>query len=136
MGNILCDYVLDERILLKMKKEINSIEDIHLLVDSFYERVRKDELLAPIFNEKIIEWPHHLDIMYRFWQTVLLNQNTYNGAPFLKHQSLPIERGHFERWLTLFHETVDTLYSGNIANEAKYKAGKIADVFRHKLGLS
>ena len=41
-----------------MKKEINSIEDIHLLVDSFYERVRKDEVLAPIFNERIKEWPH------------------------------------------------------------------------------
>jgi hemoglobin len=119
-----------------MKKEINSIEYIHLLVDSFYERVRKDEVLAPIFNEKIKEWPHHLDIMYRFWQTLLLNQNTYNGTPFLKHQTLPIEKEHFERWLTLFHETVDTLYSGNIAVEAKYKAGKIGEVFQHKLGLS
>ncbi|HYI76195.1 MAG TPA: group III truncated hemoglobin, partial [Chryseolinea sp.] len=70
------------------------------------------------------------------WQTVLLNQNTYNGAPFLKHQALPIEQKHFERWLTLFHETVDALYSGSIASEAKYKAGKIGEVFQHKLGLS
>jgi hemoglobin len=75
-------------------------------------------------------------LMYRFWQTVLLNQNTYNGAPFPKHQSLAIERKHFERWLILFHETVDTLYSGNIAVEAKYKAGKIGEVFQHKLGIS
>jgi|SRR5688572_29389507 len=119
-----------------MKKEINSIEDIHFLVDAFYERVRKDEVLAPIFNAKIKEWPPHLDKMYRFWQTVLLNQYTYNGAPFVKHQALPIEREHFERWLTLFHETVDTLYFGTIANEAKYKAGKIGEVFQHKLGLS
>jgi hemoglobin len=118
-----------------MKKEINSIEDIHLLVDSFYERVKKDEVLAPIFNERIKEWPHHLEIMYRFWQTVLLNQNTYTGAPFLKHQTLPVQSEHFKRWLTLFHETVDHLYSGNIAVEAKYKAEKIGEVFQHKLGL-
>jgi hemoglobin len=117
-----------------MKKEINSIEDIHLLVDS-YERVGKDEVLAPIFNERIKEWPHHLEIMYRFWQTVLLNQNTYTGAPFLKHQTLPVQSEHFKRWLTLFHETVDHLYSGNIAVEAKYKAEKIGEVFQHKLGL-
>ena len=118
-----------------MKKEINSVEDIHLLVDSFYERVRKDEVLAPIFNEKIKEWPHHLDIMYRFWQSLLLKENAYKGSPFLKHQTLPIEREHFERWLTLFHETVDTLYSGNMAVEAKNKAEKIAEVFQIKLGL-
>ena len=49
-------------------KKITQLEDIKQLVDTFYRRVREDELLGPVFEEKIQEnWPRHLDIMYRFW---------------------------------------------------------------------
>ena len=58
-----------------MKKEIENLEDIKLLVDGFYYSVRKDELLSPIFNEIIGDkWPEHLEKMYRFWQSILLEE--------------------------------------------------------------
>jgi hemoglobin len=119
-----------------MQKEIESIDDIQLLVNSFYDKVRQDHILAPVFNETIKEWPPHLDKMYRFWQSILLDQHTYNGAPFPKHAVLSIGEEHFHRWLTLFHETVDSLFSGKKAQEAKFRANRIADVFQIKLGIA
>jgi hemoglobin len=106
-----------------------------VLVDTFYERVRKDELLAPIFNERIKDWGPHLETMYQFWQTLLLDQHTYRGAPFAKHLDLQIDNRHFDRWITLFHQTVDENFSGMVADEAKFRAIKIAEVFRYKLDL-
>jgi hemoglobin len=119
-----------------MDRQIDTIEDIRLLVDSFYDKVRQDQTLGPVFNEKIEDWPIHLDKMYRFWQSILLEQHTYSGAPFLKHATLPIGQEHFNRWLALFYETVDSLFSGKKAQEAKFRATRIADVFQFKMGLA
>ena len=61
-----------------MKKDISNIQDIKLLVDVFYGKVREDGKLKDIFNNKIQDrWPEHLEKMYRFWQTVLLEEHTY-----------------------------------------------------------
>jgi len=115
-------------------KQLRTLDDIKLLVDSFYTKVRKDEMLAPIFDAVIQQkWPEHLEKMYRFWQTVLLNEHTYHGTPFLPHANLPISRSHFERWLALFDETIDENFSGEIAQEAKWRAGKMAQMFQHKI---
>lgn len=69
-----------------MTKAINTLDDIKLLVNTFYARVQKDELIGPIFNEKIQNrWDEHLAKMYTFWQTVLLDDHTYFGRPFPPH---------------------------------------------------
>lgn len=118
-----------------MKKEILSIDDIRLLVDSFYARVQKDELLGPVFNQRIGErWPEHLEKMYRFWQTVLLEEHTYTGSPFLPHARLPVEQAHFDRWLFLFYKVLDESFEGEKALEARWRAEKMADLFSHKIG--
>lgn len=83
--------------------EIISVEDVRTLVHTFYEKVQSDELIGPIFNSRIEgRWPEHLEKMVRFWQTVLLNEHTYQGSPFAPHADLPVEKEHFERWLALF----------------------------------
>lgn len=109
--------------------------DIRKLVDVFYERVRKDDMLGPVFNERVHSWPTHLETMYRFWQTLLLHEQSYKGAPFPKHADLPIGSHHFDRWITLFHETVDENFHGPVAQDAKFRSLKIAEVFKYKLGL-
>lgn len=117
-----------------MAKEILELNDIKLLVDTFYAKVREDELLAPVFEERIQDrWPRHLDIMYRFWQTVLLGEHTYQGSPLMKHIGLPVNGVHFQRWLKLFYETIDSLFTGDIAEEAKWRAERMADMFQYKL---
>lgn len=115
-------------------REILKLDDIKLLVDTFYDRVRKDEFLAPIFEEKLKDkWPKHLDIMYRFWQTILLEEHTYQGSPFVKHVGLPVDKAHFQRWIAIFYKTVDDLFTGKIATEAKWRADRMAEMFAYKL---
>lgn len=116
------------------KKDITTLEDVRALVNSFYSDVREDELLADIFNEVIRDrWPEHLEKMYSFWQTVLLEEHTYYGSPFPPHAKLSIEQPHFERWLLLFGKTIDTHFSGPRAKEAKWRAEKMAEMFLHKI---
>ena len=116
------------------KKDLMNLDDVKNLVDRFYGKVRSDELLAPIFNERIQDrWPVHLDKMYRFWQTVLLGEHTYMGSPFPPHASLPVDKSHFEQWLRLFKETLDELFSDERANEAKWRADKMAEMFQLRI---
>ena len=81
---------------------------ISILVDSFYARVRRDELLGPIFNEKIGDhWPQHLAKLKDFWSSVALNTGRYDGRPMPVHMAIPgIGRMHFDVWIGLFEKTL------------------------------
>ncbi|MDQ3110343.1 MAG: group III truncated hemoglobin [Bacteroidota bacterium] len=115
-------------------REITTLEEVRMLVDAFYGKVQKDDLLSGIFNAVIENrWPEHLEKMYRFWQTVLLDEHTYYGSPFPPHAGLPIGKLHFERWITLFYETIDEHFKGEKANEAKTRAAKMAEMFLYKI---
>lgn len=114
--------------------DILNLADVQLLVDNFYGKVRDNELLAPIFNGVIGDkWPVHLEKMYGFWQTLLLETPVYSGSPFLKHAKLPIEKEHFDTWMKLFNETVDEHFTGTKANEAKWRAARMSEMFQYKL---
>ena len=116
------------------KKDILSFEDVKLLVATFYSKVREAELIGPIFDERIQDrWPEHLAKMYTFWQTLLLDEHTYYGSPFPPHAQLPVEKPHFERWLSLFSETLDELFKGEVAQEAMWRANKMAEMFQFKI---
>lgn len=117
-----------------MKNDISKFDDIKLLVDTFYGTVRKDALIGPIFDQVIEDrWPEHLEKMYRFWQTVLLEDHTYHGSPFAPHAKLPVAIEHFERWVGIFTQTIDSLFEGPKADEAKMRATKMAQMFYHKI---
>lgn len=117
-----------------MKNDIIRTQDIRALVNTFYDKVRQDDLLKDIFNCKIENrWPEHLEKMYSFWQTVLLNDHNYNGNPFLSHSQLPITKNHFDRWLILFNATVDELFIGEKADLAKFRGQKMAEMFQLKM---
>jgi hemoglobin len=117
-----------------MKKDIENIEDIKLLVNVFYDRIKENDLLGPIFNHVIKDKrPEHLEKMVRFWQTILLYEHTYSGSPFPPHAQLPIDKVHFETWVELFQETVDNLFHGEKANTAKTRAVILGITFSSKL---
>ena len=116
--------------------DIRTAKDIRTLVDSFYEKVGRDELLAPVFNDIVgVNWDTHLPVMYRFWESMLFGAGTYQGAPFPKHAVLPVRKEHFTRWLALFVETVNAHFTGPKAEEAKGRAASIADTFAQRMGL-
>lgn len=118
------------------QQDITTEEDIKLLVDTFYDKVNQDERLSPIFNQVAkVDWTHHLPQMYHFWSTVLFGSMAYKGRPFPKHLALPVERAHFTRWIFLFTQTVEELFTGPMAEQAKQKATSIANMFQMKMGL-
>lgn len=116
-------------------KDIETTDDIKLLVDTFYNSIQQNEILAPIFALRIddTKWPIHLEKMYRFWGTLLLYTQTYSGSPFDKHIGLGIKPEHFNQWLNLFNQTVDSLFEGEVANTAKERARNIGLTFEYKL---
>ncbi|MDQ1149296.1 group III truncated hemoglobin [Sphingobacterium zeae] len=117
-----------------MKQDIQTLDDIKELVDQFYTTIRNDTLLGPIFKERIQDnWAPHLEKMYSFWQTILLDEHSYFGSPFPPHMNLPIEAKHFAQWLNLFEARVDDLFAGEKAEEAKWRAQKMAQMFQFKL---
>ena len=114
--------------------DITTEDDIKTLVDTFYTRVQADDLIGPIFNHvALVDWPKHLETMYSFWGSLLLNQHTYRGNAFAKHAPLPISQPHFNRWLALFNTTVDDYFAGPVADDAKARAQSIGSIFAHKL---
>lgn len=116
-----------------MKKEIEGIEDIKVFVNDFYTRVRDDELIGPVFMEKIADWQPHLDKMYAFWNAALFGVPGFRGNPFAKHAPLKIDRPHFDRWLELFYATIDERFEGFIADDAKKRAELMANMFLYRL---
>jgi len=99
---------------------------IEQVVRTFYAQIRQDDLLGPIFNEKIDDWEPHLQRMCAFWSAVMLKTGRYDGRPMPKHVVLPIDAHHFDRWLNLFGRTVDRLCEVSLAATFRAKAATIA----------
>lgn len=97
------------------------------LVEGFYQKVRADPLLGPIFAERIADWGPHLAQMKRFWSSVALATGVYDGRPMPKHMRLPVDAEHFDRWLALFEETARQLCTPLGARHVIARARNIAE---------
>ena len=118
--------------------DISSRKDIELLMHEFYEKVRKNETIGPIFNDVAkVNWAHHIPIICDFWETLLLDSASYRNNMMEVHFNLnrktPLEEVHFQVWLKLFSETVDEQFSGSKAELAKKKARSIAALMQFKI---
>jgi hemoglobin len=118
--------------------DITDAEGIRLLVAEFYSRAFRDELLGPVFVDVAqMDLDAHLPVMVEFWSTVLLGARSYRGGAFAPHARLhaqvPLTRRHFDRWLAIWHATVDDLFAGRVADDAKLRAAAIADAFCGRL---
>lgn len=115
------------------RTDIVTRQDIEKLVNRFYDKVREDSLLGPVFAH--LDWPKHLPVMYQFWSSMILGEQSYRGNPFQKHVDLPIKAQHFSQWLALFTATVDEIFVGEKADEIKQRAQNIAALFQHRMNL-
>ena len=121
-----------------MKKDIETREDIELLVTQFYEKVKKDPVIGYIFNDLArVNWEKHLPVMFDFWENTLFFTGTYSGNPMKSHQRLhqlyTLNEKHFAQWVQLFSATVDELFKGEKAELAKQRAISISTVMRIKI---
>ena len=97
------------------------------LVDGFYDRVRADPLIGPVFNDRISDWGPHLEQMRLFWSSVALMSGAYHGRPMPKHLPLPVDARHFDRWLELFEATARDLCPPAAADHFIERARRIAE---------
>lgn len=120
------------------RADIGDRNDIERLVVEFYTRAFRDELLGPVFVDVAkMDLQAHLPVMVQFWSTVLLGERSYRGGAFAPHVQLhaqvPLTRRHFDRWLAIWHRTVDDLHEGDVATDAKERATRVADAFHGRL---
>lgn len=114
-------------------------EEIRNIVFKFYEKVRNDAILGPIFEREMSEnWDQHLEKMCNFWTTVMLGNPLYHGNPLEVHRRVAgLNREHFEHWLLLFHQTLKEVCPSNAHIEAfSQKANKMARVLTTASGIT
>lgn len=117
-------HVLD---VLELQQQLDEA-GITTLVHRFYERVRDEPLLGPIFATRIDDdaWPQHLDKMVRFWSTILIGSNRYLGNPMEVHRTLPgLTHAHFDHWLALFHEVTEEVFAPAVAHSVQRRAERM-----------
>lgn len=119
--------------ILSEKKELKYRDDIDFLVHSFYERVLKDQMLAPFFQK--LDFGRHLPKMIDFWCFVLLGETGYTTNVIEKHLHMTLKPEHFEQWLELFHQTLDEYFQGENVDIAKQRAFTIAWTTKSKMNL-
>ncbi len=105
------------------------------LVERFYDRVRADPLLGPVFTEKVHDWPAHKQTLTQFWCRTALRSGSYAGNPMLKHRALPVDTQHFERWLALWEQTAKQMLQPRAAAFMTDLAGRIGHGLMLGMGL-
>jgi hemoglobin len=100
---------------------------IETVVRRFYDRIRADAELGPVFAARITDWEPHLARMCAFWSSVVLMSGRYHGRPMQKHAALPVGGAHFDRWLAMFSETAREVCSPAGAALFIEKAAMIAE---------
>lgn len=119
-------------------KDIINREDIELLVNSFYDKIRADTTIGYIFNDvAAVDWIIHLPKMYSFWETVLLGKMNFKGNPMVTHIQMSgtteMNQAHFDQWLKLWNATIDEHFKGTVSTEAKQRGKNIAGLMLHKI---
>ncbi len=101
--------------------------EVAQLVHNFYQNVRKDALLGPIFDRHVKDWDTHLATMVNFWSSALRGTARFRGAPMPKHAAIPgLSAELFQHWLQLFRKTNESLPNEALREKANALAGRIA----------
>lgn len=119
--------------------DIETSRDLYQLVDSFYKQGKKDEILGPIFHQFVHDWESHIQKVAAFWEVTLFSSGAYKGNPMALHQKVDetlnhgLEQVHFDRWVELWNQTIDSMFSGSKAEMAKQRARNIANIMYIKI---
>ena len=119
-------------------RDLDDPVEIAEMVRRFYADVAQDDVLGPVFHDVAhVDWSAHLPKLTAFWCRLLLSMPGYEGNPYRRHQLVHARRAftpaHFERWLELFHETLDAGWAGPRVEQAKAFARKVAMVHSRAL---
>ena len=118
--------------------DIETRADCERLVRAFYGTALEDPIIGFIFTDVArLDLEAHVPRITDFWETVLLGAQSFSGGAFRPHAELhakvQLREGHFDRWLRLWFGTVDDLFSGPTANQAKIHALRVGHAFNERL---
>ena len=118
-------------------------ENIRTMVNTFYVKILKDDIVGPFFIAKLGDdmtnehWVPHLDLLVNFWASIALGDTDYRGNPFMPHTQLgELKRETFEQWLKLFAETLDEIYMPSVSAQFKERSTIIAGNFMRNLRIA
>lgn len=102
---------------------------IRTLVENFYGKARRDELLGPVFDAAVEDWPAHFDKLGEFWRGVMFGNSRYKGGMMFAHFQLrdKLTPAHLERWLKLWWEATEATMAPQAAAAFRFKAARIAE---------
>ena len=120
-----------------MKRDIETREDLEFLLTEFYKIAVVDSEIGHHFAE--LDLAAHLPVIIDFWEKILFGKPVYFGNPLAVHQILheksPLKLEHFQRWFEIFSQTVDKLFAGETADNAKLRAKMIAHSLNQNLNF-
>jgi len=126
-----------------MKAQEITKENIRMMVNTFYVKILKDDIVGPFFIAKLGDdmrndhWRTHLDLLVNFWASIALGDTEYRGNPFMPHTQLgELKRETFSQWLVIFFETLDEIYIPSLAGDFKERSTIIAENFMRNLRIA
>lgn len=121
-----------------MKRDIKTREDLENLLSEFYKIATIDAEIGHHFAD--LDLAAHLPIIVNFWEKVLFGNPVYFGNPLAVHQTLheksPLKLEHFQRWFEIFSRTIDEMFAGETAENAKLRAKMIAHSLNKNLNFT
>jgi hemoglobin len=123
---------------MNVKKDIESRGDLEKMLETFYKKVFKDDLISHFFIEVVpLNLETHIPVITDFWESVLLDGRGYRKNVMEIHLNISekskIEKAHLDRWVKIFSETVDEFFEGPKATLAKQRASSIATMMNIKI---
>ncbi len=97
-----------------------------------YVDVVQDDTLEPYFDfaPGFIDWQAHIESVSDYWSHVLLDAPGYEIDVIEVHRTLhdtdPFTPELLDRWLEIFHDTIDSGWTGPHADQAKKRATGMA----------
>ncbi|MGB3616930.1 MAG: group III truncated hemoglobin [Catalinimonas sp.] len=119
-----------------MPTDITTETDVRHVLGNFRERLGRDALLAHHF--RYVNWNTDLPPMQQFWSDLLLHKDEHEprGRPFPRHMSMiGLDEYHFDRWVALFADTIDTAFRGRRAERMKHHVGQLARAVQSQLNV-
>jgi hemoglobin len=123
---------------MNSKNDIETREDLSRMLTAFYKKVFDDELIGRFFTEVVpLNLETHLPVITDFWEAIVFGHHTYRKNVMAVHQHIhhlsPIQKEHLDRWVQVFHQTVDEFFIGEKAELVKHRAASIATLMNMKL---
>ena len=112
-------------------KDIETYEDCLLLITKFYDKLLIDDQIGHFFEQ--LDLTHHIPKVADFWAFVLIDQTGYANNMMTAHSKLELKASDFERWLALFHESINELFEGEKATLAIERSKLIAWTMKSKM---